>query len=59
MRNRRSLAVEGNEEKDLESLFKSLLNEAPSQPVTITEEPVQNPRISRWMQEMKFEPGQG
>ena len=56
LKNPRSLRNKEREEEDLESLFKSLLNEAPSQPVTITEEVVHNPRVSRWM---KLKPGQG
>ena len=53
------MAVEKREEEDLESLFKSLLNEAPNEPVMIMEEPARNPRISRWMQEIKLKPDQG
>ena len=49
----------GRKEEDLESLFESLVNEAPNQSVTITEEPERNPRISRWMREMELKPGQG
>ena len=51
--------MEINKEEDLDVCFKSLLNEAPNQPVTITEGPAQNPRVSRWMREMELKPGQG
>jgi len=41
---RRSLALKGNKEEELESLFESLVREGPNQSALVSNEPVQNPR---------------
>ena len=59
LENHRSLHGEKGKEEDLESLFQSLLNEAPCQAVLVAEEHMYNPRINRWMRDMRLKPGQG